>query len=52
MYRSFEEWTAMETMKTMRIQIEKDRCIPFLPHVEPLRDHPYYFCPVLKEPKN
>jgi hypothetical protein len=47
-YRSFEEWSALNAMKALGLEIIKDQCQKMLPHVEPLREHPYYFCPLEK----
>lgn len=48
-YRSYEEEETRIALEAYGLEINKQRCRTFTPHVEPQQEYPFYFCPVVKK---
>jgi hypothetical protein len=49
LFRSYEEWHAMNAVEFYGLQIDRSDCRTLSPGVEPQPEHPFYFCRLLKK---
>ena len=48
-YRSHEEEIAINALQAYGLLLNKSDCSKFTPHIEPIREDPFCFCPVMKK---
>jgi hypothetical protein len=46
LYRSYEEWHALNALDFYGLQLDRSSCQRFVPGVEPQQEHPFYLCRV------
>jgi hypothetical protein len=44
LYRSYEEWHALNALEFYGLELERSSCQGFVPGVEPQQEHPFYLC--------